>query len=433
MSHLVPYLENPAHGFREMSKHPAPARGAKGQWVDPVAATALTWLILQSRKAQRTGAVLPGHIYSDIVAPFLRLEGPQPNQLYAIGGRDQQQEPLSTVEMFDTWDGRWVQCPSMLVRRAGCAASALPDGRLLVIGGYDQRGIVEGLLATGEVFDPVTHQWSEAYAKLRRARWGHGCASLGGKIYVVGGCSLRPWAPPREASMETLRSCELFDPVVGSWNQFGDLTVPRAGARVVSLGCRYLAAVGGCDDVFGRADLLKTVELFDLQTGLWAMLGPQLSTPRTTAAVAAIDDRRILVVGGAPSLSSVEVYKVMSDLEQRPLEEGPPRPKLGDMKEGRMGCQAAAMSLPAPGQTFPLCTRTCVVVVGGENGEPEWDDHVRQFPDVLVFDVEADTWRHPDFIPAIPTPRTAMALCVSPGMVRHELPTMVLETLVSPL
>merc|ERR1719210_1946469 len=98
---------------------------------------------------------LPPCIYSEGIAPFLRFDKPLRNQLYAVGGRNQQQDPLDTVEMFDTWNGRWVTCPSMLARRAGCAAATLPNGRLLVVGGYDQRGIVEGLLGTCEVFDPA--------------------------------------------------------------------------------------------------------------------------------------------------------------------------------------------------------------------------------------------------------------------------------------
>merc|ERR1719428_2250193 len=110
--------------------------------------------------------------------------------------------------------------------------------------------------------------------------------------------------------METLRSCEVYDPAASTWASCAELHVGRAGVRVVTLGDRYLAAVGGCDDVFGRAEMLTTVELFDITTGKWSLLNAQLSTPRTTAAVAAIDDRRILVIGGAPSLSSAEVYHV---------------------------------------------------------------------------------------------------------------------------
>mmetsp|Transcript_141573 Transcript_141573/g.394598 ORF Transcript_141573/g.394598 Transcript_141573/m.394598 type:complete len:404 (-) Transcript_141573:94-1305(-) len=395
------------------------------QWVDPGASAALCWLAIDDRKGnpRRAHCSLPPCLYTDGIAPFLRFNGPQPNQLYAVGGRDQQQDPLDIVEMFDTWHGRWVTCPRMLARRAGCAAAPLPDGRLMVVGGYDEKGIVDGLLATCEVFDPVRQAWSTDRARLERARWGHGCAPLRGLIYTVGGCSLRPGAPAREAHMETLRSCEAYDPESGTWAASADLHVARAGARVVALSDRHLAVVGGCDDVFGRAELLPSVELFDGQAGRWSILDLQLSTPRTTAAAAALDERQILIVGGAPSLASAEVYalpKLGTNGEQvceDPAPRRPARSTVCEMAEGRMGCQAATMSLPAPGRTFPLCTRRCIVVVGGENGDEDLDSSLRQFSSVLVYDAEEECWQPEESFPPIPTPRTAMALVVAPGTV----------------
>jgi len=321
-----------------------------------------------------------------------------------------------------------VTCPSMLARRAGCSAALLPDGCLLVVGGYDERGIVEGLLPTCEVFDPVAQRWSIDAAELSQPRWGHGCAPLRGLIFTVGGCSLRPGAQPREAFMETLRSCEVYDPASGKWTPAADLNVARAGARVVGLNDRYMAVVGGCDDVFGRAELLPTVELFDADAGNWSILDMQLSTPRTTAAAAALNDRQILIVGGAPSLSSAEVYHLpplgeqhSSDCcDEEPHTRRAEAPTVYEMAEGRMGCQAVALDLPSIDKTFPLCNQNCVVVVGGENGDENLDTSIRQFSSVMVYDVEAQSWRSEKSFPPIPTPRTAMALVVGPGLVSGQ-------------
>jgi len=367
----------------------------------------------------------------------------------------------------------------MLHRRAGCAAAALPDGRLLVTGGYDQKGIVDGLLPSCEVFDPTTQAWelhsasltrarwghgcavlggkvyaiggcslrpgtpsaetnmetlsscevfdpaSQVWQKhaapLRRARWGHGCAVLGGKVYAIGGCSLRPGAPVHEVHMETLSCCEIFDPSSGSWSAGPSMQEARAGARVVTLGDRYLAAVGGCNDVFGRAEILPTIELFDSQAGAWQMLEQQLTTRRTTAAVAALDDDSILIAGGAPSLSSVEVYRLPRPFEgdgsSQMAVDQEKRARVSSIAEGRMGCQAANLRLPGPGKTYPLCERPCVVVVGGESGEDSGDSEARQLSSVLVYDTKTDAWWPQDAFPPMPTPRTAMALVVGPGKV----------------
>lgn len=420
----------------------------EGDWAEVEAKHALCQLIMDDQKGNDRRVALPKDVYRDVVAPFLRFLTPLPNQLYAVGGRNCQLGPLNSVEMFDTWHGRWVLCPNMAVRRAGCAASVLDDGRMLVLGGYDERGIVKGLLASCEIFDPAARTWTDS-TPMGRARWGHGCASLDGKVYAVGGCSLRPGHPQREAFMETLKACEVFDPIEKTWTPCASLLMARAGVRLVPICDRHLAAVGGCDDVFGRAETLPTVELFDVVAGVWSLLDDRLSTPRTTAAVVALDDSQIIVMGGAPSLATAEVFEVpepTSDGEASPVSprkrSGRNRPtmtlrpstsnaSLGagqavtDMAEGRMGCQAVVMQLPDVdvGATYPLCTRTCVVVVGGESGQEEWDDlapeRVRQFSSVLVYDIEVRAWRPEMALPEMLAPRTAMALCVGPGMIRH--------------
>jgi hypothetical protein len=370
---------------------------------------------------------LPPALYAEIVAPFLRFDAPLPNMLYAFGGRNQRKGPLNKVEMFDTWHGHWVPCPPMPTRRAGSAAALLLDGRFIIVGGYDERGIAEGVLATCDIYDPRSQCWEKDGAKpLSRARWGHGCAPLGNKVYVVGGCSLQPNAQPTESAMETLKSCEVYDPESNTWSSSCPLQIARSGSRVVALDDRYLAAIGGCDDVFGRAETQPTVEIFDVRSGHWSLLAGRLTHPRTTAAAAAIDGRQLLVVGGAPSLSSAEIYRVSipERSEERFSEDDRTNEEVtrsvADMRDGRMGCQAAMISLPAAGASYPLSLRKSVVIVGGERcdeGGGDWP-RVRQFSNVPVFDVETGEWRSDSPVPPMGAQRTAVALCVGSGRVK---------------
>lgn len=406
-------------------------RGSR--WVDSRACSALCQLILDDRRccsgaepSRPRRKPLPPSLYAQNVAPFLRFDAPLPNMLYAFGGRNQSQGPLDAVEMFDTWWGRWVFCPPMPTRRAGSAAAMLPDLRIMVIGGYNDRGIAEGLLACCDTYDPWTLEWVKGgAAPLARARWGHGCAALGGQVFVVGGCSLQPDQQPREAFMETLKSCEVYNPEENLWRPCAPLQIPRSGSRVVALGERYLAAIGGCDDVFGRAETQPTVELYDVTCGSWALLETRLLYPRTTAAVAAIDDRQLLVAGGAPSLSSAEVYKM-----SLPGDDGPQHAtmngeaaegELEEMIDGRMGCQAAVINLPRDDKTYPITSAPCAVIVGGERCDEgglagDWP-RIRQFSSVSAYDVEKRAWRKPSTVPDMASPRTAVALCVAFGHV----------------
>lgn len=406
---------------------------------------------------------LPSVIYREHIAPFLRFQAPLPGMLYAFGGRNQRQGTLRSVEMLDSRHGCWVPCPEMPRRRAGSAAAALPDGRLMVLGGYDERGISDGLLSSCDIYDPTNESWHEnVTAPLNRARWGHGCAALGGLIYVVGGCSLVT-AGMLDPYMETLSSCEAYDPVRNRWENIASLQVPRSGCRVVALAGRYLAAVGGCLDVFGQAETLNTVEVFDVVTGRWELVDDRLGEQRTSSAVAAIDDTRLFIAGGAPSKFSAEVFRLAqraSGQAGEAVEANNTPEMLLDMKEGRMGCQAAIVSIPRVAAVASAivssdaqmvetetegesdsCTETeqearnaataqvraaceayvsCVLIVGGERcGENEVQDgrQPKQLNTCAAFDLNANKWLDSSMIPKLATSRTTTALCVGMGRV----------------
>ncbi|CAK0864277.1 unnamed protein product [Prorocentrum cordatum] len=406
-------LQTEAAGARAVAAVAARPGGTtqRAQWSER--GTAQSLRLLASDRGSATRRALPPAVYSEVVAPFLRFDAAVPDQLYAVGGRNESQGPLDTVEMFET---------------CGCAAAVLPDGRLMVSGGYDERGSVLGVLASSEVFDPVRQAWAPAGGQLQRPRFGHGSAVLSGKVYAVGGCALRSrsGAPPGDDVRETLRDCEVYDLGEQAWSSIPSLCVARGGARLVVLDAHRLAAVGGCDDVFGRPEMLASVEVYDTGSGTWTVLQEQLSVPRTTSAAAALDEHRIIIMGGAPSLSSVEIFDVAGAgkcgeaAAQPSSSSGGGDKELADMTEGRMGCMAVLMRLPEAGNDYPLCTRPSVVVVGGENGDDCDDDQETacQFNSVLVYDVEDNVWRSERPFPPMPTPRTAMALCVAPGLVR---------------
>jgi hypothetical protein len=187
-----------------------------------------------------------------------------------------------------------------------------------------------------------------------------------------------------------------------------------------------LAAVGGCDDVFGRAETQPTVELYDSQAGYWFLLGQHLQHARTTAGVVAVDGRRLLIVGGAPALSSAEFFRISPpgealthsghDTGCQP-EQGATPEEIADMVEGRMGCQAALLSLPPVGATYPVSISRCVAIIGGErcsDASSEWA-RPKQFSNVPVYDLASGSWRQDSVIPPMSTERTAVALCVASG------------------
>jgi len=307
-------------------------------------------------------------------------------------------------------------------KRAGCAAAVLPDARIMVLGGYDDRGTHDGVLSDCDVYDPFTGKWSaRACPNLLRGRWGLGCAVIDDQVYAVGGCAPATDSEVATTRMKTLRSCEMYLFGSDQWRRVAPLQLARAGARVLSLKHRYLVAIGGCPDVFtssGAAAAVDSLEIFDRQTGSWTLLQTKLATPRTCAAVAAINDNQLLIAGGesADVTSSVELCQlnfaddrigIDTQISEAPVSTSK---IIGSLPEARMGCQAALLHLPPHGSTFPLNNHRCMIIVGGEGRN---DAPSELF--TCIYDIETAKWRESSLFPATLASRTAAAVCVGKG------------------
>jgi hypothetical protein len=172
------------------------------------------------------------------------------------GGLNDVDQSYSSAYVFDGAQpsAGWTKVGLMATARTGPSAAVLPDGRVLVAGGYFHTGSEEGLQRTPGV----------TLAAYRAP--------------APGGTPPGPDRndvdiPPYGYALAT---AELFDPVSGTWSSTGPMTFARVGAPAVTLRDGRVLIVGSSGDysvtrLDGRA--FSTAEIFDPKTGQFTMAG----------------------------------------------------------------------------------------------------------------------------------------------------------------
>jgi hypothetical protein len=123
-------------------------------------------------------------------------------------------------------------------RRAGKAVAAAPlaDGRVLVAGGANAA---DGTLDDADVYNPATDAFT-AVAPMLRRRMAHSLTALpDGRVVAVGG-----WSDSSDPS-GSAAAVEVYDPSTDTWELVGELAAPRHDHVALLLdGCRVLVAGG---------------------------------------------------------------------------------------------------------------------------------------------------------------------------------------------
>jgi Kelch motif len=188
-------------------------------------------------------------------------------------------------------DLAWRSVPSMSVGRIGHTATLLPDGRVLVVGGYS---------ASAEVWDPLTRAFTMT-GSMAHVRTDHAAALISdGRVLVVGGNS------GGNSTGDFTREVEAWDPKTGAFSVVGSLPA-RRGSDVSAtrvLDGRILIA-GGLDcpsilaeptgDPCAGVDRRITV-LFDPATDSLSP-GPRLNDDRVAGTAVALVDGRVFFIG----------------------------------------------------------------------------------------------------------------------------------------
>jgi N-acetylneuraminic acid mutarotase len=216
-----------------------------------------------------------------------------------------------TTEIFDPGTGVWSRAASMANQRYVHRASLLQDGRVLVTGG---SGVTIHCMMrdTAEVYDPSFDEWA-GVASMTVARSTHLSRTLpNGEVLVAGGWSLPVAGCGKDAVLETGTDVsELFDPGTGSWSASGNLAARRGNMHDAQLlDGRVLVASGRVESPGQGTVLTAAAELYDPASGAWSSAG-SMSSARSGHVLVTLANGGVLVAGGANRsgpLASVEIY-----------------------------------------------------------------------------------------------------------------------------
>ncbi len=178
-------------------------------------------------------------------------------------------QSYSSAWTFDPRTATWTKTGLMRAARTGAASAVLPDGRVLVAGGYFT-----------DYIDASKYPWLVGSLTEPRAT----LARFSAGTLVPGGTAPGPPADvaPPNAPANVLATAELFDPATGTWSSTGSLAVPRYDASAVRLadGRILVASVSPMSGVRGyelwtdQEERAQTVaEVYDPAKGRFQVTG----------------------------------------------------------------------------------------------------------------------------------------------------------------
>lgn len=172
--------------------------------------------------------------------------------------------------------------PSLDDPRSGFAVVTLPDGRVLVTGGWRDVGLP---LCTAEAFDPATGRFVRV-ASTRRPHGAHTtCLTAGGRVLLVPGYGA---GTDRDIA-------EIYDPATGGWS---DAPGPGRALYVPVSAPLPNGDVLVVDGTYNRDR--EPARVFEAARGGWRET-PPVAVCHPTVTLTALADGRVLMVGrGSP-------------------------------------------------------------------------------------------------------------------------------------
>jgi hypothetical protein len=159
---------------------------------------------------------------------------------------------LGSAELFDPHAGTWTKTGPLVVPVYGHSATLLSNGDVLVAGGWISASTSSSAIATAQLFDPRSDTWTAA-APMEKARADARALALpDGRVVEVGGLS---------AEYTPLASVEIYDPSADTWAALAPTPVAEWWGTLVHLPSGGLLLAGGSATSSGSVPLREAAVL----------------------------------------------------------------------------------------------------------------------------------------------------------------------------
>jgi N-acetylneuraminic acid mutarotase len=263
----------------------------------------LLWLAVGLALVQPSGGATIGfeNAGSLATARYGHTATSLPNgKVLVVGGYVEGQGDLATAELYDPASGTWTSTGSLATARDGHTATLLLNGKVLVAGG--ESGFHNA--TTAELYDPTSGTWTTTGSVAPGYR--HTATLLpNGKVLVAGG-----FAIDFGYGGGSHAGAALYDPAGGTWTTTGQLATARDAHTATLLpNGKVLVAGGNNNQLFGGLGPLASAELYDPASGTWTATG-SLATARPYSTAVLLPNGKVLVAGGykTSALASAELY-----------------------------------------------------------------------------------------------------------------------------